>query len=367
MSKPSLIAAVAIVAVSIAGCPQGTDESGRPLPLLVQSYELNVSISGEGSVEPDGGIFDAGSTVTVTATPASGWRFDQWEGDISSTDQSIEVTLDSDLSVQVVFIEVFELTVSIQGEGSVEPDGGTFDAGSTVTLTATPVDGWLFGSWGGDASGTDSEVDLLIDADKSVRAELIALAGYRAVSVDNLSGRMTLAVRGTKLRGIRRNAGGYGYEMRGTISGRQVTLTSTSEGFQPATIGATVQLSGAWIGTIGGSGYNNDPFVADEVSLTGFDHPAAGYRTITVKGHQGTMILAINGDLVRGNAILGTNIGVDIQGTVSGNQLTLTLSSPGTEPSIVFATFEDNGALMGTITGSGFNNDQFIGDPVTFP
>jgi uncharacterized repeat protein (TIGR02543 family) len=42
--------------------------------------------------------------VTITATPAAGYRFDGWEGDITGTEPSIEITMDSNKSVTAKFV-----------------------------------------------------------------------------------------------------------------------------------------------------------------------------------------------------------------------------------------------------------------------
>ena len=48
--------------------------------------------------------------------------------------------------------EKFILSVTITPEegGSVSPDGGTFDDGTVITLTATPAEGYVFKEWMGD-------------------------------------------------------------------------------------------------------------------------------------------------------------------------------------------------------------------------
>ncbi|GAI70343.1 unnamed protein product [marine sediment metagenome] len=54
--------------------------------------------------------------------------------------------------------------------GYVEPGSGDYPADSTVKLTAYPLSGYQFLSWGVDASGTSPTYDLLMDGDKYVEA-----------------------------------------------------------------------------------------------------------------------------------------------------------------------------------------------------
>ena len=66
----------------------------------------------------------------------------------------------------------YELTVTVNNPdwGSVTPTYGTFSAGSSVQLLATPAAYFQFRNWQGDASGTDNPLTLLLDTNRSVLA-----------------------------------------------------------------------------------------------------------------------------------------------------------------------------------------------------
>jgi len=69
----------------------------------------------------------------------------------------------------------YTLTVKINPEdgGFVNPDGGTVPEGQQISLTATPGEEFLFDSWSGAATGTSSNVSLIMDANKTVTANFI--------------------------------------------------------------------------------------------------------------------------------------------------------------------------------------------------
>ena len=67
----------------------------------------------------------------------------------------------------------YRLTVFKVGNGTVTPGSGDYEAGSTVTLTATPDTGATFDHWSGDASGTDPVVDIEMTSDKEVTANFV--------------------------------------------------------------------------------------------------------------------------------------------------------------------------------------------------
>jgi PKD repeat protein len=143
-------------------------------------YVLDVSVQGTGSGEvsssPAGiscgyyceAAFDAGVVVTLTAVPDAGSSFTGWSGDCSGM-STCQVTVSQARSVTATFSpNGYGLTVTKQGSGSGQlsstPAGiscgtscqGSFDAGSSLTLTATPDADSVFIGWSGDCTGTSS-------------------------------------------------------------------------------------------------------------------------------------------------------------------------------------------------------------------
>ncbi len=66
----------------------------------------------------------------------------------------------------------YTLTTNTTGDGtiSLSPSGGVYAAGTTVTLTANPGSGWIFGAWGGDLTGSTNPETLTMNENKSVTA-----------------------------------------------------------------------------------------------------------------------------------------------------------------------------------------------------
>src|SRR5208283_1393762 len=92
------------------------------------------------------GLFSNGSTETLTAAPADGYRFDHWTGDVSGNNATITININSNKNVTAVFVQIFTLNITINpaNGGSISPNGGTYDIGSSVTLTAVPASGYAF-------------------------------------------------------------------------------------------------------------------------------------------------------------------------------------------------------------------------------
>lgn len=70
-----------------------------------EQYAVTISVVGEGTTEPAPGVVPvvAGEELTVEAMAASGYIFDQWEGDISSSDTSVTFTVNQNLSIVARF------------------------------------------------------------------------------------------------------------------------------------------------------------------------------------------------------------------------------------------------------------------------
>jgi len=142
------------------------------------AYTLSVSVSpsGAGSVSPLGNQYEEGTQVTLTATPASGYTFDHWSGDATGKSSPVTIVMDSEKSITAHFVAQYTLNASVSPSsgGTVSPAGGTYDAGTEVTLNASPASGYAFDHWSGDATGKSSPVTIVMDSEKSITAHFVA-------------------------------------------------------------------------------------------------------------------------------------------------------------------------------------------------
>ena len=65
---------------------------------------------------------------------------------------------------------VLDASISPVEAGTVIPSEGTYKEGSIVTLNAYPRGEYFFDSWSGDASGSSSSIDILVDGNKNIVA-----------------------------------------------------------------------------------------------------------------------------------------------------------------------------------------------------
>ncbi|BBB32115.1 hypothetical protein TTHT_0529 [Thermotomaculum hydrothermale] len=89
-------------------------------------YTLTVSIaSGQGTVSPSGANnYLYGSVVNVSAQPTVGYTFTGWSGDVVSNQQTIQVTLNRNISVSATFEAIYHTIVATSGShGRISPEG----------------------------------------------------------------------------------------------------------------------------------------------------------------------------------------------------------------------------------------------------
>ncbi|HMB42010.1 MAG TPA: hypothetical protein VKM37_08495, partial [Balneolaceae bacterium] len=93
-----------------------------------RDYSLTINTDGEGSVqeqviENPSKDYAFQTVVELTATPADGWEFDRWEGDIEGSDNPQQITVDGEKTVTAVFERIgFDLNITVNGEGSVNEE-----------------------------------------------------------------------------------------------------------------------------------------------------------------------------------------------------------------------------------------------------
>lgn len=87
-----------------------------PEPSAVE-FTLSVSASEGGTVSSEGGTYNEGTEVTVSATANSGYIFIGWEGN-ASTSESLNITLSSNQSIQALF------ELDSDGDGIIDSEDG---------------------------------------------------------------------------------------------------------------------------------------------------------------------------------------------------------------------------------------------------
>ena len=170
--KRILYSSLALLLVLIA-CSK--DE--EPVPPPTPKFSITITAGDGGSVSTSGGTYDKGTKVNVTATPDGEFLFDKWSD--GNTDNPREITVSSNLNLSASFVKKkYALIVNVEGEGTVEEEiivqGSTstteYNSGTTIKLTATPSDEWVFSGWSGAIESTDNPIEVSVDEAKEITA-----------------------------------------------------------------------------------------------------------------------------------------------------------------------------------------------------
>jgi len=133
--------------------------------------------SGRVSLYPNGGTYKSDTEVTLTAEPAPCYKFDHWSGTDDDYANPTTLTMNSNKSIVANFSRIrYSLTTLVNppSSGSVSPSSGTYDSGTVVTLTATPLSGYQFERWSEDATGTSEKITITMDSDMGLVANFVA-------------------------------------------------------------------------------------------------------------------------------------------------------------------------------------------------
>ena len=139
-----------------------------PPTQITMQYTLTANAGDGGSVS-GGGTFASGTQVSLTATPTSGYSFSGWSN--GSTTNPLTVTLNSNTSITAnfqVIVNSYTLSVSAEEGGSVSTEGGEYEEGTEVTITATPEEGYEFIGW------SDGSTDVSITFSLNTNLNIVA-------------------------------------------------------------------------------------------------------------------------------------------------------------------------------------------------
>ncbi|HAE88098.1 TPA: hypothetical protein DCG86_08760, partial [Candidatus Marinimicrobia bacterium] len=163
---------------------------------------LTAYVIGKGSVtmDPPGGLYDEGTTVTITAVPDDMYQFDHWSPNVlvfPPNNPTAVLTLNESMEVTAYFvpsIQQYTVTYDAVGLGHVEEELiSDFDVdgyweGDTLILTAVPdTSTWTFVRWT-DAEGnevsTDNPMTYPVEADAHFTAVFNSTLPQVALNVD---------------------------------------------------------------------------------------------------------------------------------------------------------------------------------------
>ena len=146
---------------------------------IKKKYTLTVNTEGEGAVNQkviktgSATDYNSGSVIELTATANSPWSFNQWDGDLTGTDNPKQITIDKNKTVTAIFenlINSYKIYVTSSssadynltgkdrdGDVSGKDPDLTFSVGDQVTFSINATDFYLKTKPG---TGTENQIDV---------------------------------------------------------------------------------------------------------------------------------------------------------------------------------------------------------------
>ena len=163
-----------------------TDNAGNETTATVRTYRrYHVKV-----ISPDGGTASASSTsatagteITLTATPNTGYHFKKWQVESPAglviTNNKFTMP-DSNVAIKAIFEEdspfgptKYTVTVTTEGGGTASASPAKAAAGTEITLTATPNKGYRFKEWQVIRGGVTIKDDKFIMPEENVDVKAI--------------------------------------------------------------------------------------------------------------------------------------------------------------------------------------------------
>ncbi len=140
-------------------------------------YTISVNVVGNGNIErTPSDPLTYGDKVTLNAVPDPGWFFAGWQGALSGTDSSGDLTIVGDTSVTATFTtSPYTVIANVNGRGGVlfDPIRQSYSLNERVTLKAVAEPGWTFSGWSGDITGKNPSTQLTITRNHAVTASFV--------------------------------------------------------------------------------------------------------------------------------------------------------------------------------------------------
>ncbi len=153
-------------------------------PVVIQ-YAVTATQPQNGNIT-GAGIYDSGTSVTLTAVPAAGYYFTGWTGDASGTQNPLSFSLTGNKTIGATFARI-SYVVAVNAENGNVSGAGSYESGATATLTATASANYTFTGWSGDATGSANPLLIAVDSAKNITANFARIQ-FAVTTVANANG-----------------------------------------------------------------------------------------------------------------------------------------------------------------------------------
>ena len=327
-----------------------------------------------GGTVSGGGTYTGHSLCTLTATPNTGYAFDNWtrNGSVASTDSIYSFYVTETTTCVAHFILTTSYTITATANptnGGTVTGAGSYSMGSTATLRATANTGYTFTNWtkNGTVVSTNAVYSFTVSEDESYVANFTAVPQYAITVTANPSEGGTVTGAGSYYQGtsvtLTATANrGYVF-VNWTKNGAQVstnptyTFTVTAAGryvanFEAASI-HNVTVAQTEGGTIGAN--VSTAYPGDVVTLTATANPDYYFSAWDVRDANNNSVSVTNNQFVMPNS------DVTVSATfVQGFTVTLADATNGTISATPTNCVPGTTVSLSATPASGYNLNSWV-------
>ena len=171
----------------------GARETG---PVQTTDFVLTTNVTpvagGTIVINPNNATYNAGTVVSLTATPAADYEFVSWSN--GATTATTAVTMDANKSITANFKSTLQAAYVLNVSASpvnagtilITPNKATYAEGEVVTLTATPATGYTFDKWSNNA--TTAVTTITMNSDVIISALFtLPVTGTQTLRIEDAS------------------------------------------------------------------------------------------------------------------------------------------------------------------------------------
>ena len=137
---------------------------------------------------------DCGNIVSITATPAPGYHFTQWQDGNTENPRQVEVKASNNY---IASFAPNDYTLTLSGEHGVVSGAGSYEYGSVVTISATPFECYRFKQWSDGNTNVTREITITDNIELEAIFEVITYT-ITIESANQEQGTVTIEVVGTQ-------------------------------------------------------------------------------------------------------------------------------------------------------------------------
>ena len=129
----------------------------------------------KGGTVSGGGTYQANTPITLRATPASGYTFSHWNDNNTSATRTIVVNANAVYTAYFTSGSSTQYTITTScspSNGGTVSGAGTYNAGTSVTLRATPASGYTFSHW--NDNNTSATRTIVVNANATFTAYFVS-------------------------------------------------------------------------------------------------------------------------------------------------------------------------------------------------